>query len=75
MRALLEYIARRRTKMQELTESNATLLQVVGWLFEYKSIANEVLSAISKMEFTDPAMLLIKEQALRALNKGAQDPR
>ena len=56
----------------ELIVDIDTLLQEVEWLREYKSVADEVLSAINEMEFTDPVMLHVRELALRALNIGAQ---
>lgn len=51
---------------------DAELVQKIKQLLEYKSIADEALSAINEVEFTDPWMLHIQELALRAANKGAQ---
>lgn len=48
------------------------LVQKIKQLLEYKDIADEVLSAINEMEFTDPIMLHLQELTLRALNKGSE---
>jgi len=58
--------------MADIREVVIELLQKIKQLWEYKSIADEVLSALNEVEFTDPWMLHIQELTLRALNKGSE---
>ena len=51
---------------------DAELLQKIKQLLEYKDIADEVLSALNEMEFTDINTLRLQKLALRALNKGSE---
>ena len=50
---------------------NKHFVRKVERLFEYKSIADEILSALNEKNFTDPYMLSLQDLALRALNIGA----